>query len=251
MVTQLCFVGYGSIARYHARILKEAGADLHTVVGRVPENTASFAAEFGFSHHTTELSAALAQEDITAVLIASPSQLHYDQARQALLAGKHVLVEVPLAIGYPQACDLVELAEQQELCLMVAQSHRFFPPLASLKERVSNGQLHIYHLIGRSIFMRRKNTSWTGRQRSWTDSLIWHHGCHLVDLSLWLLESERVEVTAHLARPDTRTGIPMDLDILLRTPADQLVSLSLSFNSHINHFEEYLIIGEEETHRFD
>lgn len=251
MAIQFCFVGYGSVAQYHARILTKAGAVMHTVAGRVPESTAAFAAEFGFRHHTTDLGAALAQEDINAVLIASPSQLHYEQARQGLMAGKHVLVEVPLAIGYREACELVELAQQRGLCLMVAQSHRFFQPLANLKERVSTNRLHIHHLIGRSVFMRRMDTGWTGRQRSWTDSLIWHHGCHLVDLSLWLLGVDQVKVDANLAKPDPKTGIPMDLDVLLRTPSDQLVSLSLSFNSHIHQFEEYLIIGEEESFRYE
>ncbi len=251
MAIKFCFIGYGSIAQYHARILAEAGASLHTVVGHVPESTAKFAAEFGFMNHTTDLKSALTHEDIDAVVVASPSQLHYEQTRQALIAGKHVLVEVPLAIGYQKACELVDLSQQHNRCLMVAQSHRFFPSLAKLKERISANDLHVYHLIGRSVFLRRVDTGWTGRQRSWQDSLVWHHGCHLVDLSLWLLGADQVNITGYLAKPDPRTGIPMDLDVLIRTPADQLISLSLSFNSHINQFEEYLIIGEEESLRFE
>lgn len=250
MSVRVCIVGYGSIARVHAEILQAEGALLHTVVGRVPEETARFAAEFGFRHNTTDLNAALAQREVDAVVVASPSSLHYDQARQALEAGKHVLVEIPLAMSHAEGADLVEAARRQERLLMVAHSQRFIPSLAALRERVAAGSLRVYHLMGRFGTFRRENVGWTGRRRSWTDSLLWHHGCHLVDFALWLLDAREVEVAGQVAHPDPRTDIPMDLDLLLRTPAGQLIALSLSYHTHLP-LTDYLIVGEEESLHFD
>lgn len=249
MSLRLCLVGCGAIGRIHAEILRAEGVTLQTVVGREAESTAPFATELGFQRSTTDLNEAL-DDACDVVVIASPNDQHYPQARQALLAGKHVLVEIPLAMSYAEGVDLVALAQQQNRLLMVAHSERFIPSLAAIQHRVATGALRIHHLIGREMCLRRVNTGWTGRQRSWTDSLLWHFGGHVVDFSLWILGADRAEIVAQVARPDIRTGVPMDIDILLRTPADQLASISLSFHSHFD-AHEYLIIGEEESIQFD
>jgi 2-hydroxy-4-carboxymuconate semialdehyde hemiacetal dehydrogenase len=249
MPPRLCLVGYGAIARHHAEIVRAEGAVLRSVVGRLPEETARFAAEFGFRHHTTDLADALADDQLDAVIIGSPSALHYSQARLALLAGKHVLAEVPLAMSYKEGEELVALAAEKHLCLMVAQSERYIPALAAIRRKVGEGQLRVLHLIGRFGLFRRENVGWTGRQRSWTDNILWHHGGHLVDFALWLFGAKEARLLTQTARPDPRTGIPMDLDILLQISADQVASLSLTYHSRM-HFLDYLIVGEEDTIHF-
>src|SRR5687767_779310 len=93
----LCFVGYGSIAQEHARGFRELpGVRFSSVVGRDPETTAAFAREWGFAGWTLNLDEAL-EGDVDGVVITSPSDLHPAQAEASLRAGKHVLVEIPLA----------------------------------------------------------------------------------------------------------------------------------------------------------
>ncbi len=250
MPASLCLVGNGAIARIHAEIFRAEGIALRTVVGRDADSTARFAAELQFAQHATDLRLALDDPEISVVVIASPNSLHYEHARLALSAGKDVLVEIPLAMSLAQGVDLVELARVKKRTLMVAHSERFIPSLAALRERVVRGELHLHHLVGREMCLRRQNVGWTGRERSWTDSLLWHFGCHVVDFSLWMLGAERVEVLSQVARADPRTGVPMDLDLLMITPRNQLASISLSFHSHFD-VHEYLLIGEEETFQFD
>jgi 2-hydroxy-4-carboxymuconate semialdehyde hemiacetal dehydrogenase len=247
---RICLVGYGAIARVHAEILRKEGALLHSVVGRRADETDRFAAEFGFTHSTTDLVAACSRHEVDAVVVASPSALHFAHGRQALLSRKHTLVETPLAMSYAEGAALVDLAHRQGRFLMVAASQRFIPSLSAVRDRVSSGLLHVYHLVGRSCFLRRKNVGWTGRPRTWTDNLLWHHACHLVDFALWFLGVTRAEVHAQLAPPDPRTGIPMDLDIVLHTSAEQLVALSLSYHSQLS-FHDYVIICEEQSLHFD
>jgi predicted dehydrogenase len=68
-------------------------------------------------------------------------------------------------------------------------------------------------------------------------------------MCLWLLgerEPGRVEVTAQVALPDPKMGIPMDLSILIRTASDALVSVNMSYNSHLNLYD-YLVMGHEKS----
>ena len=173
----------------------------------------------------------------------------YDQTLRALAAGKHVLAEIPLAMRHAEGARLVEEARDRDVRLMVCHSQRFIPALAAARRRVAEGALHVHHLIGRFGLLRRENVGWTGRRRSWSDNLLWHHGCHLVDFSLWFLGAENATVLGQVAPPDTHTGIPQDLDILLRTHSNQLISLSLSYNLHVA-MDEYVIVGAEESLHF-
>lgn len=240
------FIGYGSIAQMHVRALKAAGQTLHSVTGRLPEQAEAFAREHGFVRAVPDLDTALAAPEVEAVLITSPSELHAAQSEQALRAGKHVLCEIPLAMSLPEVDRLSELAEGAQRRLMVCHTQRFLPAFAKARAEIASGRLFPHHIIYRYGFFRRENVNWLGRRRSWTDNLLWHHGCHVVDTSLWLLGESEVEVSAHLAKPAKTLDIPMDLSLVLRTSKDQLVTIGMTYNTKLR-LGDCLIIGEEDT----
>lgn len=242
----ICLIGYGSIARSHLQALAREPVTLRTVMGRVAESTEAFAREFGFARHTTDLDEALADPSIEAVLITSPSDLHAEQTEKALKAGKHALVEIPLATSLAETDALGRLARERKRCLMVCHTQRYYPALVEARRWIAEGRLHVHHVSARYAFFRRENVNWAGRRRSWTDNLIWHHGCHAVDTCLWLLGATEVEVKSQAARPSHHLNIPMDVDILMHTPEDQLISVNLSYNNKLP-YNEYLLIGEETT----
>jgi 2-hydroxy-4-carboxymuconate semialdehyde hemiacetal dehydrogenase len=242
-------IGYGTTANSHARMLQQEGVLLESVVGRVPEQTEEFARRHAFRHWTTDLSTALARSGVDMVVICSPSALHAEQTEQALLAGKHVQVEIPLAMSYPAAERLTRLAEQRGLTLMVAHTHRYGPAIREVKRRIVGGELTVHNIISRYVFLRRENVDLTGHRRSWTDNLLWHHGCHATDMCLWLLgetQPGQVTVSAQVAPADANMGIPMDLSLLLRTRGAALASVNMSYNSHLSLYD-YLIVGAETT----
>jgi 2-hydroxy-4-carboxymuconate semialdehyde hemiacetal dehydrogenase len=251
----LAFVGYGSIARAHARALQElGGVRLDSVVGRRPEPTEAFAREWGFAHWTLSLEEALARPGLDAVVICSPSEQHAGQAEKALAAGKHALVEIPLAMSLADAERVTALAEQRGLRLMVAHTERYYPAMIELRRRIRSGELHPHHLVMRWFFLRRANVNLAGQPRSWTDNLLWHHACHVVDDALWLLgqtdpQSVPVQAMGQAGPPHSVLGVPLDLDLLLRV-GDVPVSIAMSYNS-LRAMHEYLVIGEEATLRFD
>lgn len=249
MPLHAAIIGYGTTANSHARILQGEGVALESVIGRLPEHTAEFAQRHGIPHATTDLAEALARTPLDLVVICSPSAAHAEQTEQALLVGKHVLVEIPLAMSYLDAERLSRLAAERGLTLMVAHTHRYNPANQEVKRRIVDGRLTVHNIVSRYVFLRRENVDWSGRRRSWTDNLLWHHGCHATDMCLWLLGETKpgmVDVTAHVAQPDAAMGIPMDLSLLLRTRGDSLASVNMSYNSHLSLYD-YLIIGQEES----
>lgn len=245
----VCLVGYGTTAHSHARVLQAEGITVDSVVGRLPDQTAAFAAEIGASFSTIDLARALDRPHIDAVVICSPSAAHADQTAMALTAGKHVLCEIPLAMCFADADQLAEQAEHAGRVLMVAHTHRYYPAIRRAKERLRDGSLELHHVIARYVFLRRENVDLTGHRRSWTDNLLWHHGCHAIDTALWLLGVEQpddVDVTSRIALPDQRMGTPLDLSIIVRTGRDQLASVDMSYNAHLSLYD-YLLIGTKDT----
>jgi 2-hydroxy-4-carboxymuconate semialdehyde hemiacetal dehydrogenase len=281
----LTFIGYGSIAAAHVRALRElGGVRFDSVVGRRPEATEAFAREWGFAHWTLSLKEALARPGVDAVVICSPSDQHAEQAEQALASGRHALVEIPLAMSLADAERVTALAEQVGRRLMVAHTQRFFPALLELRRRITEGELRPHHLVMRWFFLRRSNVNWEGRQRSWTDNLLWHHACHVVDAALWLLgqadcglgiadcglsdkvkdgpafvanpqsairnpQSHMVRALGQAGPSHAELGIPLDLDLLLRV-GERPVNIAMSYNSPWP-LHDYLVIGEEATLRFE
>jgi predicted dehydrogenase len=89
----------------------------------------------------------LLDSDLDAVIIATPVNLHYPIAKDALEAGKHVLVEKPITSDSSQARELIELASKKNLTLMVGHTFEYHPAVGAVREIISSGELgEIYYL---------------------------------------------------------------------------------------------------------
>jgi 2-hydroxy-4-carboxymuconate semialdehyde hemiacetal dehydrogenase len=248
----IAILGYGSIAQSHIRAiaaLRDASdTDLRVtaVMGRLADAAAAFAREIGAAKSTTNLDEVLNDTAIDAVIVCSPSEVHAGQTEQALRAGKHVLCEIPLALSLAETDQLIAAADAANRRLMVCHTQRFYPPLVEARRMIAAGELYPHAIVSRYMFGRRANVNWQGRQRSWTDNLLWHHGCHAVDAALWLLGADEVAVVAQSAPPSGALNIPMDLTVAMRTPQNQLATVAMSYNTLIP-VHDYLVIGEETT----
>jgi len=250
---KVAILGYGAIAREHALSLLriERGSldveiNLSGVMGRLPAPTHAFAAEFDAPLATTDLDKLLADASIEAVIVCSPTDRHAEQTERALCAGKHVLCEIPLATSLAETDRLIDLAERSGLRLMVCHTQRYSAPLIEARRMIASREVRPRAMVSRYLLDKRENISWTGRRRSWTDNLLWHHGCHAVDAALWLLGAEATGVTARAAPPDPRLGIPMDLSILLRTTSEQVVTVAMSYRA-MPPIQDYVVIADETT----
>ena len=246
-------LGYGAIAREHALAIERIrqarpdwGLRLMGVMGRLPEPARAFADEFGIALATTDLDELLEEPEIEAVIVCSPTDRHAEQAERALRSGKHVLCEIPLATSLAETDRLIELAEATGRYLMVCHTQRYTLPLMEARRLIGAGEVHPYALVARYLLDKRENISWTGRRRTWTDNLLWHHACHAVDAALWLLHAEATDVVARATPPDPRLHIPMDLTVLMRTTHDQVVTVAMSYRARPP-ILDYLVIAEETT----
>ena len=249
----VAILGYGAIAREHALAIHRIGparfggdVTLSGVMGRLPAPTRAFAEEFGAALATTDLDDLLADQHIDAIIVCSPTGVHAEQTERALRAGKHVLCEIPLATSLAETDRLIDLAERSGRQLMVCHTQRYAAPLIEAQRMIARGELHPRAMVSRYLLDKRENVSWTGRRRSWTDNLLWHHGCHAVDAALWLLGAEAADVSARAAPPDPHLGIPMDLSITLLTTHQQVVTVVMSYRA-MPPIQDYVVIADETT----
>jgi len=249
-------IGSGSIGAEHARTIQRLrertpwrDLALEAVVGRRTEEAEAFAREFGMRLSTTDLEAVFGDSSIEVVIVCSPTDLHATHTEQALRAGKHVLCEIPLATSLAEVDDLIALADEVDRRLMVCQTQRYFAPLIEAKRMIASGELHVHAIVSRYLFDRRNNVNWKGRHRSWTDNLLWHHTCHALDATIWLLGASEVDAAAQIASPDSVMDIPMEVGIVLRTPANQIATVATSYHARLPQ-HDYLVIGEETSVQF-
>jgi 2-hydroxy-4-carboxymuconate semialdehyde hemiacetal dehydrogenase len=249
-------IGSGSIAGEHAKAIQAMkqtpewrDLELVVVVGRRLDEAEEFARIYGMRVGTVFLDRVLADSTVDAVIVCSPTDLHATHTEQALLSGKHVLCEIPLATSLSETDRLIGLADQVDRRLMVCQTQRFFRPLIEAKRMIAAGEIHPHAIVSRYLFNRRDNINWRGRKRSWTDNLLWHHTCHALDATIWLLGAKEAEAVSQIASPDPGTGIPMEVAIVLRTPANQIATVATSYHAMLPQ-HDYLVIGEETSVQF-
>ena len=228
---RIALAGAGAFGEKHLDGLKLIdGVEIVSIVSRRLEQAQAVAAKYGAVHATTELDDALARDDVDAVILCTPTQMHAQQAIACMNAGKHVQVEIPLADSW--ADSQAVLAKQQEtgLTCMVGHTRRFNPSHQYVHNRIKAGEFNVQQMDVQTYFFRRKNMNAKGEPRSWTDHLLWHHAAHTVDLFAYqagrIVEANVLEGPHH---PDL--GIAMDMSIQLKSESGAICTLSLSFNN--------------------
>ena len=207
------------------------GVTVTSIVSRRLEQAQEVAATYGAAHASTDLGEALARDDVDAVILCTPTQLHSQQTIDCLRAGKHVQVEIPLADSWVDAESVDRVQRETGLVAMVGHTRRFNPSHQWVHQRIAAGELSIQQMDVQTYFFRRTNMNALGQPRSWTDHLLWHHAAHTVDLFQYQT-GEQVSVAHAIAGPiNPDLGIAMDMSIQLGTPQGRLCTLSLSFNN--------------------
>ena len=188
-------VGCGMIARFHARALAEVpGTRIAALVSRKRENAEKLLAETQMPACSifTDLTAALAQPDVDAVIIATPSGAHMEPAVAAANAGKHVVVEKPLEIT-PQRCDrIIEACDTNGVKLCTIFPSRFADANMELKKAVEAGRFGRLTLGETTCKWWRSQAyydegGWKGTQALDGGGALMNQAIHNVDLLLWLM----------------------------------------------------------------
>jgi len=250
----IAMIGHGMMGVWHSEALPGTRAVPHALVGRREEPTREFADKYGYRRWTLSYDEALADPEVEAVIVASPSEAHVDHALRAMKAGKHVLIEIPIAMdlrGSEAVVNEAEAAQARGQVVAVCHPKRLRPESVALRERIARGEETALVVEGRFFIHRLKNVGATGYHRSWTDNVLWHHAAHLVDFGAWMLgQDQRFEVKGWLAPIEPRTGVPMTTSILGVTPDGRAMQSLLTYYSRERVYE-ITVVTDRDSYRLD
>lgn len=211
-------VGYGAIARVHAaaltifaQIYPDMGVYPHIVAITPGGPTSSMRASRDYPAVPQQTYAEmLSRNDVDVILCATPTEIHFEQVRQALVVGKHVMCEKPLTVNVDQSRELVALADEHQRVLAMNHHFRHVPALNEIHQRVASGELGT-PISGHLRYYRSSNVN-PQRPATWRfagsgGGVLVDLGSHLIDLVHYIFQSKIVKLQAHLRtvvtqRPD-------------------------------------------------
>jgi 2-hydroxy-4-carboxymuconate semialdehyde hemiacetal dehydrogenase len=230
---KIVLAGQGAFGVKHLEaVARIEGVQVASLAGGNAEQTAEVAKKFNIPHWTCDLAESLAQPGVEAVLLATPTQMHAKQAEQCMRAGKHVMIEIPIADNLADSERLLQVQKETGVIAMGGHTRRFNPSHQWIHQRIRAGELKIQQMDVQTYFFRRTNTNALGRPRSWTDHLLWHHACHSVDLFQYQTGETASRAQALQGPKHPQLGIAMDMSIGLKVPSGAICTLSLSFNNN-------------------
>ncbi|MFJ5678368.1 bi-domain-containing oxidoreductase [Streptomyces sp. NPDC093097] len=218
---RLAFVGAGNYATSMLlpHLAGREGVELSTVVTTTALSAANAQRKFGFAEATTDLDAVLGDKAVDAVFVVTRHSSHAELTRQALLAGKTVFVEKPLALTEDELAGVLAAVEESgNDRLQVGFNRRFAPLLTEARKQFGarTGPASLRYLVNAG---RLQHGSWYLQQGT-EGSRFEGEGGHFIDTASWLLGADPVSVYA-LAPSGNE-----DLQVVLRYPDGSTATLS-------------------------
>ena len=246
MIGGSAVVGTGFIGPVHVEALRRLGRPITGILASSPEKSRQAAQRLGVERGYATYDELLADPHVTAVHLASPNRLHFEQCRRALEACKHVLCEKPLAMNAEQSAELVTLARQRGRVAAVCYNVRFYPLCLELREWVRSGRLgEIFHVTGAYVqdwLLHDTDFNWRvlaeegGPLRAIADI-----GTHWLDLMQSILGSNVAEVCADLKTVWPVRRRPRDtIETFQSSAAQELLDTPITtedYGSVLLHFE--------------
>ncbi len=229
---KVALAGAGAFGIKHLDGIRNiSGVEVVSLVGRRLEPTQEVASKYGIGHVTTQLEEALAIQEVDAVILCTPTQMHASQTIACMKAGKHVQVEIPMADSGKDADAIIRVQKETGLVAMAGHTRRFNPSHQYVHQKIVAREFNIQQLNVQTYFFRRTNMNALGQPRSWTDHLLWHHAAHTIDLFAYQCGSPVVQAHVVQGPIHPSLGIAMDMSIQLKAANGAICTLSLSFNN--------------------
>lgn len=242
----LAVVGLGSIAEYHLRVFsRHKAVRLTAVMSRKPDSLAHAKSRYGIAQGYRSYPELLADPAVEGVVLCTPNDLHFAMARAALRAGKHVLVEKPMAASLAEARVLCRLARVRQRTLMVAMTARFTPQYLQAYRGLQKGEIgDVLQIVIRWLERKTIGVNWEKKRvpiDPKTSTVLYHHGSHMLDAALWFL-GDRVD---HLCAFGGRHQVLNDdVTVVIRTRKGRLVTCVHSFNA-LTRLHDLVVLGTQ------
>src|SRR5712664_2834605 len=155
---RVALAGQGAFGVKHLEALSRIeGIQVATLAGGNAGQTAEVAAKFNIPHWTLDLAESLVQPGVEAVILTTPTQMHAKQAEQCMRAGKHVMVEIPMADTLADSERIVAVQRETGLIAMAGHTRRFNPSHQWIRKKILAGELKVLHMNVQTYFFRRTN----------------------------------------------------------------------------------------------
>jgi predicted dehydrogenase len=201
----------------------------------------SFAARYPQARVTDSYEELLAAGDVEGVVIATPVPTHYKLAKQALEAGKHVLVEKPPAMRAAEIDELVAIAEERDLVLMPGHLLLYHPAVQMLKEIVDSGDLGDVLCV----YGNRQNLGVIRKD----ENALWSLGVHDLSVILYLVGETPSDVVAH-GNAFLNEGVEDVVFCYLRFPSGKIAHMHLSWLDP-HKMRKLTVVGRDKMAVFD
>ena len=239
-MTKVGLAGLGYWGPNLARNFDEL-AELTWLCDLSQENRKRFASRFPDARMTGDFDELLADETVEAVIVATPVVTHYELAKRALEAGKHVLVEKPPALTATEAEDLLAAAEESGRVLMPGHLLLYHPGVAALKGLIDSGELgEVLYVYG-----NRQNL---GQIRK-DENALWSLGVHDLSVILHLLDEEPTEAWAR-GESFLTEGVEDIVFCYLRFPSGKVAHMHLSWLDP-HKMRRITVVGRDKMAVFD
>jgi predicted dehydrogenase len=249
---RVAVIGCGLVAqRSHLPAYQASDeADLVAVSSGRSETARTAAEQFGARKVHATWQEAVADPEVEAVDICTPNALHAPIAIAAARAGKHVLVEKPMALSLDEADAMIAAAREAGVTLMVAHNLRFAPIYEQVKRIVAEGAIGM-PLAARGVFMHAGPDEFWGATSDWFwqaetagGGALIDMGIHMIDLLRWFIDRPVVEVSAMTSRTLKPTPFDDNAFVLLRFAGDLIASVQASWTARPAPDREVVIHGE-------
>lgn len=188
--TRIAIIGCGGMARSHASRFAEVldRIEVAAVVDIDPDKAEAVAGVLD-NDPIIETDYQQIFEHVDAALVVLPHHLHYEVTLTCLRAGKHVLVEKPMANSEAECVEMIEEAQQRGLVLMVAYCMRYHPLVVKMKELIAEKAFgEVFQLsIWTEQLTRYTDGHWAHSAAKLGGGQFFSHGCHYIDLMLWMM----------------------------------------------------------------
>ncbi len=259
-------IGLGGIAQLaHLPLLKQ----LHNVeiaaVSDIKKNQLKNVADkFGVEKRYADYKKMLAEVPLDGVIIATPTDTHYEIAIDCLNAGKHILIEKPVTRNYNEALEIRKAAAEKGKLAMVGMNMRFRPDSMLMKSLLSSHELgEIFYVRASWIRKRSSTANWLVRKDKAGGGVLMDLGIVLLDLASWLLEYPKID-SVSVQNFKHRTQTVEDSSVgMLRLSGKHVLNFEVSWSlnsekdkleldffgtkgtAHLNPLRAYKVIGEE------
>jgi predicted dehydrogenase len=236
-------IGQVGLGQWGKKLLRNFGelADVAWLCDVDEQETAAAAERHPAARVTSRLDDVLADDAVDAVVIATPVPTHYELARQALEADKHVFVEKPPAMRGGEMEELCELSEERGRVLMPGHLLLYHPAVRTLKGIVDSGELGDVLCI----YGNRQNL---GTIRT-NENALWSLGVHDLSVLLYLIDEEPSELWAH-GNAFLNPGVEDVVFCYLRFPSGKIAHMHLSWLDP-HKIRRITVVGRDKMAEFD